>query len=349
MFKSIDISNFRGIRHSRITDFRRINLFFGKNNSGKSTLLEAIFLLSGQSNPTLPITINNTRGYAFFTPDDVSIEFHNLDSSKRIELTAESNPDRKLAISPYRPSEGEIDIKSLTSDSSTNTAMPYGLTLTYTLGDDGTVYHSDIIVSGTGDKQKVNVKIDEKYSEPIICRFNTSDSLDMNLTESFAQIIAAKQESSILEAIRKIDDRITDIHFADGKLLADIGADKRLPVNMLGDGIRKLLAVLTVIINCKDGIALIDEIDNGLHFSSMRILWDAILNTASKYNVQVFATTHNIDSLQGLETVLKEYDEVTTNDISAFKLIRDKKDELHAVRYDYCQFSYAISQALEIR
>ena len=57
----------------------------------------------------------------------------------------------------------------------------------------------------------------------------------------------------------------------------------------------------------------------------------------------------NIDSLQGLETVLKEYDETTKNDISAFKLIRDKQDELHAVRYDYSQFSYAISQALEIR
>ena len=153
-----------------------------------------------------------------------------------------------------------------------------------------------------------------------------------------------------MEAIRKIDDRIIDIHFAEGRLLADIGAGKRLPINMLGDGIRKLLSVLIAIINCKDGIALIDEIDNGLHFSSMQILWNAILDTALTNNVQVFATTHNIDSLQGLNAALQNgLHPLGKEDVAAFKLLRDSNDELHAVRYSCNQFSYAISQALEIR
>lgn len=350
MFKSIDIQNFRGIRHAHIDGFRKINLFFGKNNSGKSTLLEAIFLLSGQSNPTLPLTINNSRGYSMFTKSDVAIEFHNLDSSKEIKISAKSDLNRSLAITPYKPTEGEIDLKSLTSDSSTNTSMPYGLSLDYSLGDNGNTYHSEITVSGNGDDQKASVKIDKNYTESLICSLNTSDSLDINLPDKFAQIISDKQESPILEAIRKIDDRIIDIHFAEGRLLADIGAGKRLPINMLGDGIRKLLSVLIAIINCKDGIALIDEIDNGLHFSSMQILWNAILDTALTNNVQVFATTHNIDSLQGLNAALQNgLHPLGKEDVAAFKLLRDSNDELHAVRYSCNQFSYAISQALEIR
>ena len=41
-FKNIEIRNFRGIDHLEIDDFSRVNVFLGQNNSGKSTVLEAI-------------------------------------------------------------------------------------------------------------------------------------------------------------------------------------------------------------------------------------------------------------------------------------------------------------------
>lgn len=53
MFKTIEIEWFRGIKHSKVEGLKQLNLFFGKNNCGKSSLLDAVFLISGLSNPKL--------------------------------------------------------------------------------------------------------------------------------------------------------------------------------------------------------------------------------------------------------------------------------------------------------
>ena len=58
MFERIKINNFRGVRSAEISGMRCVNLFWGKNNCGKSTLLDSLFLISGLSNPQLPLTIN---------------------------------------------------------------------------------------------------------------------------------------------------------------------------------------------------------------------------------------------------------------------------------------------------
>ena len=63
MFKNIEIERFRSIRYAFIEGFSQINLFFGKNNCGKSSLLESLFLISGPSNPSLPVNVNLIRGY----------------------------------------------------------------------------------------------------------------------------------------------------------------------------------------------------------------------------------------------------------------------------------------------
>ncbi|MBP5326911.1 MAG: AAA family ATPase, partial [Bacteroidales bacterium] len=59
--KSINIKNFRGIDHLIIEDFSRVNVFLGQNNSGKTTMLEAIAMLMSMSNPDVPQAINAVR------------------------------------------------------------------------------------------------------------------------------------------------------------------------------------------------------------------------------------------------------------------------------------------------
>ena len=63
MFHNIEINRFRGVKYSKIVGLKQINLFFGKNNCGKSSILDAIFLISGISNPKLPLNINIIRNY----------------------------------------------------------------------------------------------------------------------------------------------------------------------------------------------------------------------------------------------------------------------------------------------
>jgi len=78
-FKNIDIKNFRGIEHLKIDDFARVNVFLGQNNSGKSSVLEALMLLMGMSNTDMPQQLNYLRTNAFNPFKNISYLFHNMD------------------------------------------------------------------------------------------------------------------------------------------------------------------------------------------------------------------------------------------------------------------------------
>ena len=104
------------------------------------------------------------------------------------------------------------------------------------------------------------------------------------------------------------------------KIMVDVGFPKLLPINLMGDGIRKIFSLLVLMYISRDGIILIDEIDNGFHYSAMRQLWSAILISAKEFNTQVFATTHNEDSIRGLVQSVSNQD-ISQNLISAYKII----------------------------
>lgn len=113
MFNTLQIKNLRGIKSAEINGFKQINLIFGKNNCGKSTVLEALFLVTGQSNPVLPITVNSMRNYGKFSEDDLNIEFYNLNPENRICISAQGSENRWLEISIIRSNSRTIDLDSL--------------------------------------------------------------------------------------------------------------------------------------------------------------------------------------------------------------------------------------------
>ncbi len=59
--KAIFIERLRGISKIELSDFKDVNLFVGRNNCGKTTVLEALFMITGLSNPKIPITLNQFR------------------------------------------------------------------------------------------------------------------------------------------------------------------------------------------------------------------------------------------------------------------------------------------------
>ena len=43
MLQQIKIQNFKGVKSGKVADLRNVNLFVGKNDSGKSTIFEATY------------------------------------------------------------------------------------------------------------------------------------------------------------------------------------------------------------------------------------------------------------------------------------------------------------------
>ena len=89
MFSNIYIKNYRGLRNAELNKLSQINLLFGKNNCGKSSILESIFLISGQSNPTLPVNVNSLRGISSFSEQAMAIDFYDSNPENKISIIAE--------------------------------------------------------------------------------------------------------------------------------------------------------------------------------------------------------------------------------------------------------------------
>ena len=140
MFDKIEIERFRGIRYANIEGFRQINLFFGKNNCGKSTLLESLFLVSGLSNPLLPVHVNIIRGYGKSRLNDLKLDFYNLDSSQPIHIRMKNDEIRDLKIHLFEQSSNKISLNADVASILSNVEEgDYGLRFDFKVNDNSFV------------------------------------------------------------------------------------------------------------------------------------------------------------------------------------------------------------------
>ena len=102
-----------------------------------------------------------------------------------------------------------------------------------------------------------------------------------------------------------------------------------MPLKSLGDGALRLYSVSLALANSRDGFLLIDEAENGLHYSIQRDFWRMVLQTAQANNVQVLATTHSEDCIRGFAEAANENLEISS---AYYRMERDKKG-LYVVGY----------------
>jgi AAA15 family ATPase/GTPase len=140
-------------------------------------------------------------------------------------------------------------------------------------------------------------------------------------------LLVQKKIVSVINVLREIEPLISDIRMgANNMIYIDIGKDRLFPANIMGDGIRRILAVIAAIADMKNGVLLIDEIDNGFHYTSLITLWKAIFKACKEYNVQLFATTHSYECIEAYANVYAETSP-GEDDLRLFRI--DRKGNQH--------------------
>lgn len=120
------------------------------------------------------------------------------------------------------------------------------------------------------------------------------------MPKDISNIIIKKRMNTIVQILREIE----SIRMGNNEnIYFNIGADELVPINIMGDGIIRTLSVLSSIYEMEHGILLIDKIENGLHYSSLKIFWKAILTAAQMFDVQIIATTHSYECIEALVSV----------------------------------------------
>ena len=127
---------------------------------------------------------------------------------------------------------------------------------------------------------------------------------DINLTDD---------EKDVIEALRIIDPRISAVAMVGGEgpsqRRAIVRADhigRPVPLRSFGDGLNRLFAIILSLVNVRDGVLLIDEIETGLHYTVQLDIWRVIFRLAKSLDVQVFATTHSKDAVEAFQQAAAE-------------------------------------------
>ncbi|MGL5920959.1 MAG: AAA family ATPase, partial [Bacteroidales bacterium] len=198
-------------------------------------------------------------------------------------------------------------------------------------------------------ERRIGVKRDEHYKEELNAAFITPRSNERSYVKTLNDLLEDKKKADLIEALKKLDPTIEDIMVKEEELLCDVGFDKFLPINMMGDGVRKFMHIITALYSVRGGVLFVDEIDNGLHYTSTCILWKLIYDIAEDLDVQVFATTHSLDTLLSLKSIMENEDSSAASKISCIKLKQLKDGVLKAYVYDRDSFTHLLNQEVEIR
>lgn len=358
MFKKLEIENFRGIERLEIEDLGNVNLLLGQNNSSKTSILEAIFLLIGFTNPELIIRIHNFRDFFLNEANDLSFIFRDLNFSNHIRIKAIANEKtdfREVEIKPSaassnsQPKKVEIDIDNVSYDSAREQSKVNELSL------------NAVVKQQHSQQKKATSKLTFSKGTFNLTQPNFSDDLrgvyvtpklplPSNLEKELETLIINKQHQELIVMLKLIDSRIEDISFGTNRMIyVDVGLNKLIPLNLLGDGLRRYLSILLAIYNAKEGIVLIDELENGLHFSTLTHLWDSIIKISNRFGVQIFVTTHNIETLKFLKKTLEKEDNKSfAHSIRSYTLRKLEKNH-SAYKYDFSSFENAVEEGIELR
>ncbi len=130
-------------------------------------------------------------------------------------------------------------------------------------------------------------------------------------------------------------------------MFADIGKDKRITLPQLGDGVSRLMSIVLAIPMAEDGILLVDEIENGLHWSVMTDVWKSIAQLAELHNTQIFAATHSWECISSFQEALSTLSqgEITG---TLFRLER-KNEKIRTVSYTIEDLAISVRQEIEVR
>lgn len=356
MIKSLKISNFRCFDELSLNDFRRVNILVGQNAAGKTALLEAIRLALGGT-PQVALGLNNNRGIHYFGIAQSRDQFEALwnslfykfEANRTISTGVHDTEGHSATLKiAYDPSKSVTLTQSQNSVSAPGTIIPIKFDRSSFAGELSTLYGT---VQPQGQGQ-LNLEGGIELGSAIEF-FNSSWLLNAQQNAQwFSQLSLENREREVVEAVKKeFDPLITDLQvlsltqFAPGAVYATVPfIQSKIPVSLLSAGITKFFSILSAILYRRNGVVLIDEVENGLYYGRLPALWQTLLRLAKENDTQLFVSTHSYECLQALLPTIAENE----NDFTLLRAERNNGSSKIS-QFSGSEFEAALSRYGEVR
>jgi AAA15 family ATPase/GTPase len=308
MLTSLHIQNFKGFKNTLIPELRKVNLILGGQNVGKTSLLEAVVFVAGD------FESNTTPGA------------------------------RNRLPQMFRPCEGKDAIR-FWGGIVGNEKSPISVWVKATINSK--LYEMGGYKQDKGATEKLRLFFDDIgpvdwFARPIDMfainlprgteipyPFSTLPKKAADQVELYGRLVTGRKKNTVLKLLKKIEPRIDSIDAVapDGehRVYIDLTDGHVLPLSQLGHGFTRLFELYAGLAVTESKLALIDEIENGIHYSALPTLFQGVRELAESNDVQSLITTHS------LECIKSAY-EVFQDKLEDFQLIRLERTEDGNVR-----------------
>lgn len=341
MLDSLQIQNFRSLADFRVEKLGRVNLVVGRNNSGKSSVLEALRIHAGNAQRSLLEALADEHeersrpgdedlGEAddvlpfqdFFTgrafpQDDRAILIGTLNDPEPLRIQhVFLDVSEETLIDELGQQSMRLRRRTLSRDELADYVGEPVQALQISRGNRS---YPSILLDAPETRRFRTALHDLRDGMPcsvVPTRFVSFD----DLADDWDRIVFTEHEHVLREAMRIVDPDFEDLTFVRSRrrragfqrtaMVKMRGVARPVPLGSMGDGMLRVLQLILRLFPARGGILLIDEFENGLHYSVMEKIWALLFDMADRLDIQIFATTHSWDCIESFARVAIERQEI---------------------------------------
>ncbi len=334
MINTLEINEYKGFSNFKLHNLSQINIISGKNNTGKTALLEAISILKSSDNLR---TFKKNIALIFKSRDLYSEDLEKYFEDINLSMTIK---DVNIKIEHHFKDELEIDIEQL--DKRLQREF------------DGS---EEFLIMYHNDKVKDIMRFERRSESAFYVSREKSDTAfidsskpnNSDLTTLYSSIQDLGIQDKFLTYLQIIDKNIIRIEpqLRERKSFLRVTLEnpyRSLFSSELGEGTNRFIEILCVLLSNANGTVLIDEIENGIHYTKLYDVWKAIIEIVQKETIQLFVTTHDDESIEAL---LKASQDRAFEKVTSIKLFRDEENQIQPSIKNFEILEYGIEQGAD--
>ncbi len=300
-FSEITLLQFRRLEKVRLKKLSRINILAGLNNSGKTSVLEAVYLLTKLNDINAFFEMEAYRGKF---SGDLNSKWLASNFLKPMEIGAIFNGKNTTILIKADNTKEAIDKSGyLTTFKLTalHNGKERGCEAHLYSNRESTIYYENRAIL-CNSIMTSPYRDNEKELKNAHARAVEDKSID---------IVVDFIKKNIDPGIQKID--MTTIDGVSRFFVNSDDFDKAVDITNYGEGVRRVFEIALFFAYAKNGVLLIDEFETAIHKSLLVDFSKFIQELAEKFNVQVFLTSHSKECIDSF--ILNDY---KTKDITAY-------------------------------
>ncbi|MEM6899901.1 MAG: AAA family ATPase [Pseudomonadota bacterium] len=305
MINGVKIENFRCFSSLHIDSLQQFNVIVGDSASGKTALLEAVFLAMGAS-PELAFRFRTQRGFPQqFQGPTKSIErtvfedlFHSGSRQEQlsVELTGSGPECRRVEASFGH----KTDLMSFDGGEAAEAITSQNVKFSWRAAN-GDMKTAAVVVRNDG----IQFHDTQEILPDFYYFFAGNQGIAAENADRYSNLSKNRRGDEFISVMQKefpwIRDISIEVNGGSAILYADIeGMANKVPLNSISSGVNKLTDYLLALLICNKSVVLIDEIENGLYYQRYESYWRCICDVAHRRGNQVFVSTHSREMLEAI-------------------------------------------------